>query len=452
MTASSPPGFFTAGLSQAEIEYILQRIDENLELRQILSRQPAAAAVAAPLPPLPEVAGAYVRLDQLRRLGELLYVTTGRFAPDMARRLVNLPIRAFARKQIYHNREMQHLMADVLAQIEALRPYAAYLQQHVERGADLGALHQAVTGLAQQLQEQAEALEQARQARQALQQRLEERVEELAAAVRQQQERLDQTAETEHHHADWLDQVSATARQHDEWLTKLTADDARINAWLEQVANNQQSQNEWMTILANKLMMLALDVREQQDAGAHAASIPEPQIVDPPRFQARLAEMGGAVRVNLGSGEKPLPEYLNVDYRSLPGIDIIADVRKLPFEPGTLAEIMSAHLVEHFREHQMRRRILPYWRSLLAPGGILRVICPNWAAMLQLLNSGQMSLADFRLLTFGAQDYEGDDHFAMYTPETLAALLTETGFHQIDVIAVDRMNGKCPEMELVAHT
>jgi hypothetical protein len=71
--------------------------------------------------------------------------------------------------------------------------------------------------------------------------------------------------------------------------------------------------------------------------------------------------------------------------------------------------------------------------------------------MLERLNDGRMTLHEFKLVTFGWQDYETDDHFAMYTPETLRELLADVGFTRVEVLATDRMNGMCPEMELVAH-
>jgi predicted SAM-dependent methyltransferase len=142
--------------------------------------------------------------------------------------------------------------------------------------------------------------------------------------------------------------------------------------------------------------------------------------------------------VNLGSGEKPLDGYVNVDIRPGEGVDAIADAGSLPFAEGSLEEIASFHLVEHFREHQLRTVLLPYWRSLLAPDGILRTVCPNWEAMLARLRSGRLSYDDFKLLTFGGQDYEGDDHFAMYTPETLGEVLRDAGFSDVEVVAVDR--------------
>jgi hypothetical protein len=94
--------------------------------------------------------------------------------------------------------------------------------------------------------------------------------------------------------------------------------------------------------------------------------------------------------------------------------------------------------------------LLPYWKSLLRPDGILRIVCPDWAAMLRRLQAGEMSYANFKLVTFGAQDYSGDDHFSMYTPESLSEVLSQAGFRRIEVLAEDRPNGACREMELIA--
>ena len=193
-------------------------------------------------------------------------------------------------------------------------------------------------------------------------------------------------------------------------------------------------------------------MREQLSNPTHTKhTTQEPHIVDPVAYEQRTALMGDSVRVNLGCGEKPLPEYINIDARELPEVDIIADVSDIPFAPESLQEITSAHLVEHFREHQLRTRILPYWKSLLQPGGFVRIICPNWAVMLHMLQKGEMTLPDFKLLTFGGQDYVGDDHFAMYTPETLSQILTECSFSRIEIVVESRMNGLCPEMEIVAY-
>ncbi|TGQ66899.1 MAG: FkbM family methyltransferase [Mesorhizobium sp.] len=173
-----------------------------------------------------------------------------------------------------------------------------------------------------------------------------------------------------------------------------------------------------------------------------------PLIVSAGKFEAARRER--RLRLNLGSGHIALTEYINVDARHLPGVDVVADVGDLPFEEHSVDEIFSAHLVEHFPLETMRRRLLPYWRSRLRPGGVFKAVTPDAAAMLQATATGEMPFDDFREVTYGAQDYDGDYHFNLFTPDSLKALLQEAGFKEISVPVAGRRNGKCFEFEIVA--
>jgi len=219
---------------------------------------------------------------------------------------------------------------------------------------------------------------------------------------------------------------------------------------VQQVSGGLQMLSEWVSLLQKKMEMLALDLRERVATRREADDLPDPRVADPDGLWRKIDSMGGRIRVNLGCGEKPLEGFVNVDFREAPHVDIVADARRLPFEESTLAEIFSSHLVEHFRRHHFATSVLPYWRRLLLPGGLLRTVCPNWQEMLRRLHDGEMRLEDFTVVTFGAQDYCGDDHFSMYTPQTLGALLESSGFESIEVVAEARQNGLCPEMEILA--
>lgn len=201
-------------------------------------------------------------------------------------------------------------------------------------------------------------------------------------------------------------------------------------------------------VLQRKQEMLALNLRERVGGDTSPTEQVEARVIDTGRFAEMTAN--GAPRINVGCGEKPLPDYLNVDMRQGEGVDIVADAADLPFEPSSLGEIASFHLVEHFREEHLRQTLLPYWHSLLQPDGVLRIVCPNWEAMIERLQSGEMPYRVFKTLTFGLQDYEGDDHFAMYTPASLTEVIRAAGFTDVEVVVAARQNGMCPEMELVA--
>jgi hypothetical protein len=162
----------------------------------------------------------------------------------------------------------------------------------------------------------------------------------------------------------------------------------------------------------------------------------------------KLAAMGDRVRINLGAGHIAKPEYLNVDSRELDGIDVVADVGDLPFEEGSLYEIFSAHVLEHFPLEQLRKVLLPYWVSLLAPGATFVAIVPDMEAMIAETAAGRMSFTDFREVAYGAQEYEGDFHFNGFSPESLTALLTEAGLTAVRVRESGRRNGLCFEAEI----
>lgn len=190
--------------------------------------------------------------------------------------------------------------------------------------------------------------------------------------------------------------------------------------------------------------------------GDGASSVPElPSAPVPPIAPRILAPEklhgDGALRVNLGCGHVPLEGYVNVDARDLPGIDVVADVAALPFDPGSIAAIHAAHLLEHFPQEALRRRLLPYWKSLLAPGGSLCAIVPDGAAMIAEAATGAYPFEDFREVLFGAQDYAQDFHYNLFTPDSLHALLADAGFRQIEVVDRARRNGRCFEFEIVAR-
>lgn len=215
------------------------------------------------------------------------------------------------------------------------------------------------------------------------------------------------------------------------------------------IEQNLAELGQRLSVMHAKQEAMAVDLRDHVPVHPQPQDLPTPIVTDPEGLDRKVAN--SPIRLNLGAGEKPLSGYVNVDFRPLPGVEVVADVRRLPFEAGTVDEIASAHLVEHFRQNHLARVILPYWRSLLVPDGVLRIICPNWDVMIQQLSCGQLTMGEFKQVTFGLQDYAGDDHFAMYTPESLMTVLEEAGFDRFDVLATDRQNGLSPELELLAR-
>ncbi|EGR4293840.1 methyltransferase domain-containing protein [Vibrio cholerae] len=156
----------------------------------------------------------------------------------------------------------------------------------------------------------------------------------------------------------------------------------------------------------------------------------------------------GNIRLNLGCGHIPIDEYINVDARKITGVDLVADVTKLPFEENTVDEIYCAHLVEHFTDLHFNKEILPHWYAILKPGSKLKIIVPDAESMSHAFTNQEMPFEDFRLVTFGAQDYTGDFHYNMFSAKSLCDILKKCGFKNIKLIEKNRRNGLCRELEV----
>jgi hypothetical protein len=188
---------------------------------------------------------------------------------------------------------------------------------------------------------------------------------------------------------------------------------------------------------------LLFELRRRQSSAAEQPASAK-HIVHP----EKLAAMGDRVRINLGAGHLAKPDYLNVDSRELDGIDVVADVSDLPFEKDSLHEIYSAHVLEHFPLEELRKVLLPYWVSLLAPGGTFVAVVPDMETMIAECAAGRMPFEEFREVAYGAQEYEGDFHFNGFSPESLTMLLSEAGLSGVCVREAGRRNGLCYETEV----
>ncbi|TCS98799.1 hypothetical protein EDC36_104223 [Tepidimonas ignava] len=175
-----------------------------------------------------------------------------------------------------------------------------------------------------------------------------------------------------------------------------------------------------------------------------------PQVLDPAKLAQHMARPQG-LWLEVGCGAKPDPDRINVDMRPLPGVDIVAPAHVLPLPDACVQRLRAAHLVEHFTLHDLRTRVLPEWRRVLAPGATLELITPDLQAMLQAHLAGAMTEADLVHVLYGGQDYEGDFHYHAYSPESLMAELAASGFSAVECVARGRRNGLCFECEVHAR-
>jgi len=171
----------------------------------------------------------------------------------------------------------------------------------------------------------------------------------------------------------------------------------------------------------------------------------EPKILSSNKFDNL-----GLRKINIGCGHIQPEGYINIDARELPGVDVICSASDLVFDDETLEEIYAAHLIEHFTELELSRVIFPHWYKKLKNGGVIKLVTPDADSMIKDYVSGAMSFDDLRKVTYGAQDYEGDFHYIMFSVDSLKKMLIDAGFTNVTLVEDNRKNGLCREMEIFA--
>lgn len=80
--------------------------------------------------------------------------------------------------------------------------------------------------------------------------------------------------------------------------------------------------------------------------------------------------------LNLGCGNKPMPDWLNVDCRDLPGVDEVWDLNCVPWPSGNrkFDEVQMMHTLEHVDDPVAALREIA---RLLSIGGKATVVVPH---------------------------------------------------------------------------
>lgn len=138
-------------------------------------------------------------------------------------------------------------------------------------------------------------------------------------------------------------------------------------------------------------------------------------------------------KLHLGCGGKFIAGFLHVDVMPLPHIDITALAEDLYFLPDDCVHLIyAAHILEHYNRKQYLE-VLYEWYRVLAPGGVLRLAVPDFAACAKLyyeqgLKDGLTGLTG---LIVGGQRNDYDYHKMVFDEPFLTARLKEVGFVEV---------------------
>ena len=133
--------------------------------------------------------------------------------------------------------------------------------------------------------------------------------------------------------------------------------------------------------------------------------------------------------VNLLLGDVGTHEgFTTVDLRD--DANVVADVRRLPYEDESVDSVVALDLLEHFPASQTQQ-VLAEWYRVLKRGGTLTVKVPNLEMLGRWLADGYKVQPAIRNIYGGHRfgpDGAWDCHHTGWTPDTLRAELAQAGF------------------------
>jgi predicted SAM-dependent methyltransferase len=81
--------------------------------------------------------------------------------------------------------------------------------------------------------------------------------------------------------------------------------------------------------------------------------------------------------LNIGCGDRPHRDFVNIDYNWIPGIDLCWDIsQSLPFESESIQGIFTEHCLEHLSLQHAQYFLAEAWR-ILKLGGRIRIVVPD---------------------------------------------------------------------------
>jgi predicted SAM-dependent methyltransferase len=135
------------------------------------------------------------------------------------------------------------------------------------------------------------------------------------------------------------------------------------------------------------------------------------------------------IKLHLGCGKILLPGYVNVDIQGRPGVDVVADLRSLPWKDRTIDMVYSCAVIEHFGRHEWVN-VLREWARVLRPGGLLRLSTADFdAAVARYREVGD--LQELLGLLIGGQKDDYDWHGMIFNFHELSKGLHEAGYRDV---------------------
>ena len=103
------------------------------------------------------------------------------------------------------------------------------------------------------------------------------------------------------------------------------------------------------------------------------------------------------MKLNLGSGNRPMKDYINIDIQERVNPDLVGDVTSgFPFDDNSVDEVRAFDFLEHIEQDKVLSVISEIWR-VLKPGGKFESFTPD-------AEFGQGAFQDFTHKSFWTEN------------------------------------------------
>ena len=137
-----------------------------------------------------------------------------------------------------------------------------------------------------------------------------------------------------------------------------------------------------------------------------------------------MSENGTALKINVGCGDKPMPDWENVDRKNG------SEAYPLDYPDQSADVIRASHILEHFGYGEVFNVLLDWFR-VLKPGGTVRIAVPDYEYSARNYFYGNGNRELLMRYTMGGQIDDNDFHKSAWDEVTLSAALKQAGFRNI---------------------
>jgi len=144
------------------------------------------------------------------------------------------------------------------------------------------------------------------------------------------------------------------------------------------------------------------------------------------------------MKLNLGCGDNIKKGYINIDMNFNKNINLVADVKRLPFKTNSITEIFAQDIYEHI-PHEESQTLLNHWADILKPKGLLYLQLPSLDCVTLKYNELKTveELEWIIQRIFGCHKFDANNHRTIGHPTLLKHYLMKAGITKITIESCD---------------